>query len=160
MYRIRQGLIEFLLVHPGGPFWRNKDAGAWTIPKGEIAPGEEPLKTAQREFEEELGAAATGPFVSLTPIRQKGGKVVCAWACQGTFETSNLRSNTFKIEWPPRSGNFAEFPEVDRAEFFPLEQARSKINPAQGALLEECSRLLSQHARGIGGEQGDRKTHT
>lgn len=141
MYRIREGVMEYLLVHPGGPFWQNKDAGAWTIPKGEIAPGEEPLQAAQREFDEELGVAAAGPFLPLSPIRQKAGKVVHAWACSGDFDTSKVRSNTYQTEWPPRSGKFAVFPEIDRAEFFSFEQAKAKINPAQEPLLQECNRL-------------------
>jgi len=140
LYRIRNGALEFLLVHPGGPFWKNKDAGAWTIPKGEIAEGEEPLAAAIREFEEELGLKPNGPFVELTPIKQRGGKLVHAWALEGDFEPSEIKSNTFKMEWPPRSGQQAEFPEVDRAEFFGLEDAKAKINPAQVPLLEEVQR--------------------
>lgn len=140
LYRIRNGVLEFLLVHPGGPFWKNKDAGAWTIPKGEIGDGEEPLAAAKREFEEELGFKPNGLFTELTPIKQKGGKVVQAWAFEGDCDASQIRSTTFKMEWPPRSGRQAEFPEVDRAEFFNLEDAKKKINAAQVPLLEEIRR--------------------
>jgi len=141
LYRVRNGVLEFLLVHPGGPFWKNKDHGAWTIPKGEIAQGEEPLKTAIREFQEELGFKPTEPFIQLTPIKQKGGKIVHDWAFQGDCDPAQIKSNTFSMEWPPRSGQQAEFPEVDRAQFFSLEEAKSKINPAQIPLLEELQRV-------------------
>jgi len=143
LYRVRNGALEFLLVHPGGPFWKNKDDGAWTIPKGEIAEGEEPLSAAIREFEEELGFKPTGPFTELTSIKQKGGKVVQAWAFEGDCDPSQIKSNTFSIEWPPRSGKQAEFPEIDRAEFFNLEDAKIKINPAQIPLLEEVQRSVA-----------------
>ncbi len=138
MYRRRNGLLEFLLVHPGGPFWKNKDAGAWTIPKGEIQSAEEPLQAARREFAEELGFEPKGQFAELTPIRQKSGKLVRAWAFEGDCDPESCRSNTFEIEWPPRSGRRQAFPEVDRVGFFRLEEARQKINPAQVALLEEA----------------------
>jgi predicted NUDIX family NTP pyrophosphohydrolase len=137
LYRISGVEPEFLLAHPGGPFWKNKDAGAWSIPKGEIAPGEEPLAAAIREFREELGLAPTGEFLELTPIQQKGGKIVRAWAIAGDFDPSQLKSNTFTIEWPPRSGKSATFPEVDRVAFFSFQEARQKINPAQVPILEE-----------------------
>lgn len=139
MYRIREGKPEFLLAHPGGPFWKDRDAGAWTIPKGEIQPGEEPLAAAQREFEEEVGFKALGRFIELTPIRQKGGKLVHAWGFEGDCDPSRVHSNAFKMEWPPQSGRFEECPEVDRAGFFDLEEARKKINPAQMPLLEEMA---------------------
>src|SRR5215475_2400350 len=106
MFRRGRGELQVLLVHPGGPFWKNKDLGSWTIPKGEIAPGEDPLTTAQREFSEELGVEPRGTFVPLAPIKQKGGKMVRAWAIEGDWDTAQLKSNTFKLEWPPRSGNF------------------------------------------------------
>src|SRR3954470_5515017 len=134
MYRRQGGQLQVLLVHPGGPFWRNKDAGAWTIPKGEVAEGEDLLATARREFEEELGVRPAGTFVPLTPVRQKGGKQVHAWCFEGDLDPAAVRSNTFTMEWPPKSGRQAEFPEVDRAEFFDLPTARQKINPAQVAL--------------------------
>jgi predicted NUDIX family NTP pyrophosphohydrolase len=137
VYRRQGNQLEFLLVHPGGPFWKNKDAGAWTIPKGEIEEGEDPLEAAKREFREELGIEAEGDVVELRPIKQKGGKLVRAWALQTDVDLSSIKSNTFSIEWPPRSGRMCEFPEVDRAAYFELETAKLKINPAQMALLEE-----------------------
>jgi len=137
LYRRRGGQLEFLLAHPGGPFWKNKDPGAWTIPKGEIRAGEDALAAAQREFQEELGFELRGDFLPLTPIKQKAGKVVHAWAIAGDCDPTGMRSNTFKLEWPPRSGTFQDFPEVDKAAFFPFEIARLKINPAQVPLLEE-----------------------
>jgi len=132
MFRRKLDQIEALLVHPGGPFWRNKDDGAWTIPKGEIQPGEDLLARAQREFEEEVGIKPSGNWIPLGSITQKGGKTVHAWAFEGNLpESFELKSNTFEIEWPPRSGKFNNFPEIDRAEFFPEEIARRKINSAQ-----------------------------
>ena len=140
MYRIRANKMEFLLVHPGGPFWRNKDAGAWTIPKGEIEESEEALATAKREFEEELGIKSAGPFIELAPIQQKGGKIIHAWAFEGEVDPDRISTNVFSMEWPPRSGRLQDFPEVDRAAWFDLETAKSKINPAQIALLEEAQK--------------------
>ena len=140
MYRVRDSELEFLLVHPGGPFWKGKDSGAWTIPKGEIQPGEDPLIAAKREFEEELGFKPQGQFIELTPIKQKGGKVVRAWAFEGDCDPAQTRSNTFTLEWPPRSGLMCEFPEVDQAVFFNLNLANHKINPAQAGLLAELYR--------------------
>ncbi len=137
MYRRGQQGLEFLLVHPGGPFWKNKDAGAWTIPKGEIQPGEEPLAAACREFKEELGIEAQGNFIPLTPVKQKGGKVIRAWAFEGDCDPGRCKSNTFELEWPPRSGRRQQFPEVDRVEFLTFEVAREKINPAQVVMLQE-----------------------
>jgi predicted NUDIX family NTP pyrophosphohydrolase len=137
-------MLQFLLVHPGGPFWKNKKDGAWTIPKGELTEGEEPVAAAIREFEEELGFKPTGPFIELTPIKQKAGKVVRAWGFEGDCEPSQIKSNTFTMEWPPRSGKQAEFLEVDRAGFFNLEDAKAKINPAQIPLLEELQRRLGK----------------
>jgi predicted NUDIX family NTP pyrophosphohydrolase len=142
LYRNGQGGLEVLLVHPGGPFWKNKDLAAWTIPKGEVEPGEDPLTAARREFAEELGFSPDGKFLPLTAIKQKSGKVVRAWAVHGDWDPGNLKSNTFTLEWPPRSGKLQEFPEVDRAAFFDLQVAREKINPAQIALLEELERKL------------------
>jgi predicted NUDIX family NTP pyrophosphohydrolase len=128
-----------LLLHPGGPFWTKKDVGAWSIPKGEYEAGEEALVAAAREFEEETGLLARGPYVPLTPIRQQGGKLVQAWAFQGDCDAESLKSATFSLEWPPRSGRRQEFPEVDRAGWFSLEEARRKILPGQVALLEELA---------------------
>ena len=142
MYRRRDGALEFLLVHPGGPFWKGKDAGTWTIPKGEIQSAETPLAAARREFEEELGLKPQASLLELTPIKQKGGKVVHAWAFEGDCDPASIRSNTFTMEWPPRSGKSYEFPEVDQAAFFTIAQAKDKINLAQWAFLEEVERLL------------------
>jgi len=143
LYRIRNGVLEFLLVHPGGPFWKDKDGGAWTIPKGEIGDDEEPIAAAIREFEEELGFKPSGQFIELTPIKQKAGKLVHAWAFEGDCDPNQIKSNTFSMEWPPRSGKQAEFAEVDRAQFLNLEAAKTKINPGQIPLLEELQRLLA-----------------
>ncbi|HTE25694.1 NUDIX domain-containing protein [Flavitalea sp.] len=127
--------IEFFLVHPGGPFFAKKDNGYWTIPKGEIEPDEDPMKTAKREFEEETGTKPTGSFISLGEIKQKGGKIVEAWAVEGDLDTAKIRSNTFEIEWPPKSGKRKSFPEVDKAGWFKLEEAKEKINEAQSVFL-------------------------
>ena len=144
MFRRKIDIIEFLLVHPGGPFWKNKDDGAWSIPKGQVQPGEDLLGRAQIEFEEEIGINASGNFFSLGSIKQKGGKTVHAWACEGDLPQGfALKSNTFEVEWPPRSGNLREFPEVDRAEFFPDEIVRRKINPAQIPFLDRLRDALA-----------------
>jgi predicted NUDIX family NTP pyrophosphohydrolase len=139
LHRRRDGSIEVFLVHPGGPLWRNKDAGAWSIPKGEFVDGEDALAAARREFEEETGKSIDGDFVALTPIRQGGGKIVHAWAVEGDIALAGLVSNTFDIEWPPRSGRMQSFPEVDRYAWLGLDEARSKINEAQRALLDELA---------------------
>lgn len=142
MYRREDGRLEVLLVHPGGPFWARKDAGAWSIPKGEFEPGEDPLETAKREFEEELGSTVSGELTELGRVKQSGGKVVHAWTLEGNFNPAELHSNTFEMEWPPRSGRMQSFPEVDRAEWFTTDQAAEKINPAQrGFLVELVERL-------------------
>jgi predicted NUDIX family NTP pyrophosphohydrolase len=141
MYRVRGNELEFLLAHPGGPFWKNRDLGAWTIPKGEIQPGEEPFAAAQREFEEEIGLKPEGTFIELKPVTQKGGKIVHAWAFEGECDTACIRSNSFQMEWPPRSGKFTTCPEVDRACFFALTEAKQKINAAQISFLEELQQL-------------------
>ncbi len=145
LYRWRGGRLEVLLVHPGGPFWRHKDRGAWSIPKGEIEAGEEPLAAARREFEEETGLPApAGPFLELTPVTQRRGKIVSAWAAEYDCDPRQIRSSTVPIEWPPRSGRIQQVPEIDRAEFFPLEVARAKINPAQAAFLDELGARLGR----------------
>lgn len=139
LFRRAADAVEVLLVHPGGPLWAKKDGGAWSIPKGEVGDGEEPLACALRELEEELGAAFSlvpEELVELGSVRQKGGKVVHCWAAAGEFDPGELRSNTFTMEWPPRSGAEREFPEVDRAEWFGIEPARKKINPAQAEFLD------------------------
>jgi predicted NUDIX family NTP pyrophosphohydrolase len=141
MYRIRNSELEILLVHPGGPFFQNKDHDAWSIPKGEIEPGEDLLGAAQREFAEETGFKPSPPFIELSPITQKGGKVIHAWAFSGDCDPAQLRSNTFMLEWPPRSGRVQEFPEIDRAEWFGITEAKRKIKAAQIASLEELCRL-------------------
>ncbi len=143
MYRTRAGRLEVLLAHPGGPLWAKKDHGAWSIPKGEIADGEDALDTAKREFEEETGIAASGPFTSLGTIKQKGGKTVEAWAVEGDFDPSSIESNSFAMEWPPRSGNIRQFPEIDRAEFFDLDEAQRRINAAQAELLGKLLEVIS-----------------
>jgi predicted NUDIX family NTP pyrophosphohydrolase len=139
LYRRRAEELEVLLVHPGGPFWRNKDAGAWMIPKGLAEPGEEPAAAAIREFEEELGTRPAGTPQPLGRIRQKGGKWVEAFALEGDLDVDTIVSNEFQMEWPPRSGQFPSFPEVDRAAWFTLAQARDMILPSQAPLLEQIS---------------------
>jgi predicted NUDIX family NTP pyrophosphohydrolase len=149
MFRRIKGELEVLLVHPGGPYFQNKDDGAWTIPKGEAAPGEDLLNRARIEFEEELGFPPAGDWIELGSIRQKGGKTVHAWAFQGDLKDNfKLVSNTFELEWPPRSAQMARFPEVDRASFFPIEEARRKINAAQIALLDRLIEALASHLSG------------
>jgi predicted NUDIX family NTP pyrophosphohydrolase len=137
MYRRRGSEVEVLLVHPGGPFWRNTDDGSWTIPKGEVNDGEDVLACAIREFEEEVGSKPTGDFMPLDPVKQKGGKIVHAWMIEGDLDVTTFRSNTFTMEWPPRSGKPVEFSEIDRAAFFDIATAGRKINAAQVAFLDE-----------------------
>ncbi|MCP3369979.1 NUDIX domain-containing protein [Bradyrhizobium cajani] len=141
LYRMRPD-IEVLLVHPGGPFWRNKDLGAWSIPKGEYSDGQDAEAAARREFAEELGVEVTGPLTTLGDIKQRGGKTVTAFAVEFDIDTRSIHSNTFELEWPPRSGKRQNFPEVDRAEFFALDEAARKINEGQRPLLERLARLL------------------
>ena len=136
--------LEVLLVHPGGPYWARKDLGAWSIPKGEIQPGEDPLAAACREFEEEVGFRLSGTFEPLTPVRQQGGKLVAAWAIEGDVDTSAARSTTFRMEWPPGSGSMREFPEADRAEWFPIATARLKIISGQRPLLDELAAMVGE----------------
>ncbi|MGI8430097.1 MAG: NUDIX domain-containing protein [Solirubrobacteraceae bacterium] len=144
LYRRRDDRLEVLLVHPGGPVWARRDAGAWSIPKGERERGEDPLAAARREFQEELGVAPPdGELHDLGEIRQKSGKLVRAWALAGEIDVGLVASNTFGLEWPPRSGQMREFPEIDRAEWFGIAAAREKINPAQVALLERLEKPRS-----------------
>lgn len=143
MFRRIDKELEVLLVHPGGPFWKNKDQGAWSVPKGEFTNSEDPLDAAIREFEEETGVKLQGDFIELQQIQQKGGKLVLAWAIESDLDTSTIRSNTFKMEWPPKSGKWIEVPEIDKASWFPIEQALQKINPAQQALLEDLKQKLA-----------------
>jgi predicted NUDIX family NTP pyrophosphohydrolase len=142
IYRRVGGELQVLLVHPGGPFFRSKDEGAWSIPKGEVGPGEDPIAAAIREVEEEIGLSPTGPFLALTPVRQKGGKLVHAWAFEGDCDLGSIGCNTFTIEWPPRSGRHAEFPEIDRAAFFGPVEARRKVNAGQVPLIDELERIV------------------
>ncbi len=146
MYRRAPGSIEIFLVHPGGPFWKNKDAGAWTFPKGEYKEGEEnPLAAALREFHEETGRAIDGEFIDLGAVEQKGGKIVRLWAVQGDFDASALRSNTFEMEWPPKSGLRQEFPEADRGGWFSPEEARHKLLVAQAPFVDRlCERVAAE----------------
>ena len=137
LFRRRGDELEVFLVHPGGPFWAKKDIGAWSIPKGEIGEGEDPLAAARREFEEETGFTVDGVFRALTSLRQPSGKTVVAFAVEGDCDPARLRSNTFSMEWPPKSGKQAEFPEVDRAAWFGIEEARQRILKGQAPFLDE-----------------------
>ena len=144
LYRRRGETLEVLLVHPGGPMWAKRDAGAWSIPKGEYEPGEEPLAAARREFAEEIGSDAPDrDAIALGEVRQRSGKVVSAWALAGDLDASAIVSNTCMVQWPPRSGRQIEIPEVDRAEWFDMTHARDKINPAQVALLERLESAVA-----------------
>ena len=145
IYRRRNERAEVFLVHPGGPFWQNKDAGAWTIPKGEFAPPEDPLEAAKRELLEETGLSLGAPFLPLEPIKQKGGKIVHAWAVAADFVAEKIQSNTFSMEWPPRSGNMRDFPEVDRAAWFDFDAAMEKIIEAQQGFLKQLTTILSNN---------------
>ena len=145
LFRRRSGQLEVLLVHPGGPFWSKKDEGAWSIPKGEIAPGEDGFSAAKREFKEELGLPPPdGKSFPLGSVTQKSGKVVYAWALEGGVDLTAVKSNTFKMKWPPGSDTEREFPEVDKAEFFGLEEAEKNINPAQIEFLRKLSEILQK----------------
>lgn len=144
LYRRKDNELRVFLIHPGGPFFAKKDEGAWSVPKGEIDEGEGALAAARREFEEETGCKAEGDFIPLSPIKQKNGKTVLAWAVEGGCDADAIRSNTFKLEWPPKSGRLQDFPEVDRAGWFTVDEAKKKINPAQAALVDELlSKLTS-----------------
>jgi len=143
MYRIRDGRLEVFLAHPGGPFFAKKDDGHWSIPKGEAGPGEELVAAAVREFKEETGIEPAGEFIELGSVKQKGGKIVHAWAFAGDWdETRPLQSNTFEIEWPPRSGKRQSFPEIDRAAFFPIPEAKRKLKEAQHPFLDRLQSVL------------------
>ncbi|HEY1783523.1 MAG TPA: NUDIX domain-containing protein [Roseiarcus sp.] len=148
LFRRAPAGVEVLLVHPGGPFWAKKDLGAWSIPKGLADEGEERLGAAKREFLEETGMAAEGDFLDLGGHKQPGGKTIVAWACEGDFDPAALTSNTFSLEWPPRSGKTAEFPEVDKAAFFSLDEALVKINKGQAPILATLVKRLGAGARG------------
>jgi len=142
LYRRRKGRLEVLLVHPGGPFWAKKDAGAWTIPKGEIGEDENALDAARREFAEETGIALEGRFAPLAPLRQPSGKTIEAWMSEGDCDAAAVRSNLFSMEWPPRSGKQQEFPEIDRAGWFGLAEAREKLIAGQRGFIDELESAL------------------
>jgi len=142
MYRHRGDRVEVLLAHPGGPFWAKKDLGAWSIPKGEFDSDEDSLRAAKREFEEETGVTPEGDFIALGAQKQAGGKIVMAWAVEGNCDAPGLKSNTFSMEWPPRSGRMAEFPEVDRWGWFSVDEAREKILAGQKAFLEKLVEII------------------
>ncbi|AZA83691.1 NUDIX hydrolase [Chryseobacterium lactis] len=143
LFKKERDSLYYFLVHPGGPFWKNKEQGAWSIPKGEILPGEDLLERALIEFHEETGTAIEGEFLELSPVMQKGGKTVYAWALEKDIDTSGLYSNTAQIEWPPRSGKMIEIPEVNQWEWFASEEAQKRINPAQAALINELEEILN-----------------
>ena len=142
MFRKRETTLQIFLVHPGGPFWKNKDAGSWSIPKGEYAEGEDPLEAAKREFCEETGFEANGEFIPLGQMKQSSGKAIIAWALEGDCLPAAIRSNTFSIEWPPKSGRQQEFPEVDRADWFSLEDARTRIVKGQLGFLDRLAERI------------------
>jgi len=144
LFRRPGGRLEVFLAHPGGPFWASKDAGAWTIPKGLVEPGEDPLAAARREFEEETGLRPAGPFLPLGSVRQKAGKVVHAWAWEGDADPQTVTSNTMSVEWPPGSGRRVTFPEVDRCAWFDPAAARSKLNPAQAEFIDRLEVALAE----------------
>lgn len=142
MFRRSAGGAEVLLAHPGGPYWQRKDTGAWSLPKGEYEPPEEPLAAALREWAEETGFAAQPPFLPLGEITQGSGKRVAAWAFEGACDPAQLKCNTLEMEWPPKSGRKCSFPEIDRVQWFGLDEARARINPAQAAFIDRLARLL------------------
>jgi len=143
LWKRERGSMLVLLVHPGGPFWKNKDAGAWSVPKGEYDKDEQPLAAAKREFAEELGPLPAGEVTPLSEVRQKAGKVVTGFALEGDFDCASFKCNSFEIEWPPKSGKRASFPEVDQAQWFALDDARRKINPAQAELIDRLEAALA-----------------
>lgn len=142
LYRLRDGTCEVFLVHPGGPYWQGKDAGAWSIPKGELEAGDDPLAAAQREFHEETGTRLSGEFTAFVPLKQPSGKLVYAWAMHGDIDASSIASNTFSMEWPPRSGRQQQFPEVDRGGWFTIAAAREKILRGQRGFLDQLQEHL------------------
>ncbi len=145
LFKREKNDLYYFLVHPGGPFWKNKDGGAWSVPKGELLPDEDPLERALIEFKEETGAIlAEGAFIPLQPVKQKGGKTVYAWALEGDLETSDLYSNKVSIEWPPKSGKIIEIPEVDQWKWFISEEAKQKMNPAQTTFIIELEEMLNK----------------
>lgn len=143
LYRFKNTIFEVLIVHPGGPYWAKKDLGAWSIPKGEFNDDEEPLDAAKREFQEETGEAVFGDFITLTPIKQKNDKIVYAFALEHDFDTKKIISNTFTIEWPPKTGKMQEFPEIDKGEWFDYKNCKLKLNEQQVAIIEELVQKLN-----------------
>lgn len=144
LYRFAEDTMQFLLVHPGGPFWAKKDMGAWSVPKGEFDEDEDPLQAAIREMKEETGFVARGDFIPLTPVKQKSGKIIYTWAAEADFDPALLKSNFFEMEWPPRSGKKQLIPEVDKAGWFTIEEARQKLVPGQVSIAEELYTLKHQ----------------
>jgi len=142
LYRLSGDGLEVFLVHPGGPFWAKKDEGAWSVPKGLFEDDENPLEAAKREFREETGFDISGDFMALTPLKQPSGKVVHVWTVEGNIDAASIKSNMFSMEWPPRSGNQQEFPEVDRGGWFTIAQAQVKLLPGQRGFLDELQRKL------------------
>jgi predicted NUDIX family NTP pyrophosphohydrolase len=142
MYKFNKGL-EVFLVHPGGPYWKNKEEGTWSIPKGEYNEDEEPLAAAKREFEEEVGVPITGKFIALEPVKQNALKIVSAWALEGDIDADNIKSNTFPMEWPPKSGKMIDVPEVDKAGWFNIEEARKKLLPGQVGLIDQLEKIIN-----------------
>src|SRR2546430_15897474 len=140
--RVRAEELEVFLVHPGGPYWEKRDAGAWSIPKGEFNEGDDPLEAARREFQEETGSQATGEFFAFTPLKQRSGKLVYAWAVRGDIDAASVKSDTFSMEWPPRSGQQREFPEVDRGAWFTVAAANEKILPGQRGFIRQLREHL------------------
>jgi predicted NUDIX family NTP pyrophosphohydrolase len=155
LYRKVNNNLQIFLVHPGGPFFKNKDLGSWSIPKGEFLNAEEPLAAAKREFEEETGQAITGDFIALNPVRLKSGKKIYAWAVEGDINHETIFSNLFEMEWPPKSGKKQSFPEIDRAAWFEVNEAKLKINAAQAAFIEELTSVLPYAALSKG--EGSKK---
>jgi predicted NUDIX family NTP pyrophosphohydrolase len=149
MYRRRQGVAQVLLVHPGGPFWAKKDRGAWTIPKGEIEQGEDAFAAARREFEEETGFRSEGDFLPLNPVSLKSRKTVYAWAFEGDCDPGTLRSATFTMKWPPHLGKEQEFPEVDRAEWLSLNEAKEKIQAGQMSFIKQFEQIMAEAEKGL-----------
>ncbi|MBE9666296.1 NUDIX domain-containing protein [Mucilaginibacter boryungensis] len=141
-YRIRNKALQVFLVHPGGPFWKNKDEGAWSVPKGEFADDEDALVAAKREFLEETGQTIDGEFIELKPVRLKSGKTVHTWAVEAEVDETNIVSNTFPFEWPPKSGKMIEIPEIDKGEWFDVPMAKQKINQAQTVMIDELMKII------------------
>jgi len=157
LYRLDNGYLEVMLVHLGGPFWAKKDLGSWSIPKGEFTDEEVPLDAAKREFHEEIGTEISGEFIELSTIKQKSGKIVYSWALQGDLDTSKIKSNTFEMEWPPKSGKMQKFPEIDRGDWFNVQGAKEKINPSQVALIDELITKLHLTEKQLSGPASPNK---